>query len=91
MKLAVDLIVGGIDNKYNTAIIVSSDTDLVSAIDWVRKRLRKKIEYIGFSFPQTEFYESTKPTKTIIYNSDVQRVLVESDLMRFVKKNLFNN
>jgi len=38
VKLATDLIVGAVDNKYDTAIVVSSDGDLVPAIDWVRLR-----------------------------------------------------
>lgn len=89
VKIAVDLIAGALDSKYDAAIIVGSDTDLVPAIDWVRKRLKKKVEYIGFSFPQTDSHEATKPTKTMIYNTDVQRVLIESDLRPFIKKNLF--
>lgn len=89
VKLAVDLLVGAFDDKYDTAIIVSSDSDLVPAVDWVRKRLQKKVEYIGFSVPQTNNYEATKPTKTMIYNSDVQRVLIESDIKPFIKKTLF--
>lgn len=93
VKMAVDLMVGSIDSKYDTAIVVSSDTDLVPAIDWVRKRQKKKVEYIGFSVPyinpKTGADESTRPTKTLIYNSDVQRVLVESDIKPFIKKNLF--
>lgn len=89
VKIAVDLIAGAIDNKYDTAVIVSSDADLTPAIDWVRKHLQKKVEYIGFSLPQTTIHESTKPTKTMIYNSDIQRVLVESDIKPFIRKNLF--
>ncbi len=83
--MAVDLIAGALDDKYDTAIVVSSDTDLVPAVDWVRKRLKKRVEYIGFSMPETSRYEATKPTKTMIYNSDVQRVLIESDLKAFVR------
>jgi len=89
VKMAVDLMVGSIDDKYDTAIVVSSDTDLVPAIDWVRKRQKKKVEYIGFSIPcvnpKTGVDESTRPPKTMIYNSDVQRVLVESDMKPFIK------
>ena len=44
VKIATDLIVGAIDEKYDTAILVSSDTDLIPAMDWVRNRKRKKIE-----------------------------------------------
>lgn len=86
VKMAVDMLAGALDDRYDTAIVVSSDTDLVPAVDWVRKRLRKKVEYIGFSVPQTDMYEATKPTKTMIYNSDVQRVLIESDIRPFIKK-----
>lgn len=91
VKMAVDLIAGGLDKKYDIGIVVSSDTDLVPAIDWVRKRLNKKIEYIGFSVPKNNFYEATKPIKTMIYNSDLQRVLIESDIKPFIKKNLFKS
>ena len=91
VKMAVDLIAGSLDKKYDIGIIVSSDTDLVPAIDWVRKRLKKKIEYIGFSIPQNNQYEATRPIKTMIYNSDVQRVLIESDMKHFIKKNLFQS
>jgi len=86
VKLAVDLMVGAIDDKYDTAIVISSDTDLVPAIDWIRKRKKKRVEYIGFSIPETKNHKATKPTKTMIYNSDVQRVLVESDIRKFVTK-----
>ena len=85
VKIAVDLIAGAIDNKYDTAIVVSSDADLVPAIDWIRKRRKKKVEYIGFSIQKTNTREATKPTKTMIYNSDIQRVLVESDIKPFIK------
>ena len=44
VKLAIDLIVGAVDNQYDTAIIVSSDADLVPAIDWIRYRMKKKVE-----------------------------------------------
>lgn len=86
VKMAVDLIAGALDKKYDTAIIVSSDTDLVPAIDWIRKRLKKKVEYISFSVLQTKNYDATKPTKTLIYNSDIQRVFIESDIKPFIKK-----
>lgn len=84
VKLATDLIVGAIDNQYDTAIVVSSDTDLVPAIDWVRHRMKKKVEYIGFSVPVENHPEaSTKPTSSLIARTDVQRVLVETDIRKF--------
>lgn len=89
VKLATDLIVGAVDNQYDTAVVVSSDTDLVPAIDWVRHRYHKKIEYIGFSiknkFPSKE---DTKPSPTMIRYTDIQRVLTESDLSHFTQPKL---
>jgi len=82
VKLATDLIAGAVDNKYDTAIIVSSDGDLIPAIDWVRNRKNKKIEYIGFSIEDKNY--NTKPLQSMITHSDIQRILVKSDLMKFV-------
>jgi len=89
VKLVTDLFIGAIDNQYDTAIIVSSDTDLVPAIDSLRHRLRKKIEYIGFSIPDPEDpTKSTTPLPSMIPRTDVQRTLIESDLRQFVKPKL---
>lgn len=86
VKLAVDLIVGAVDNKYDTIIIISSDTDIIPAIDWVQNRFsNKRIEYIGFSIPnKTEPWKAIQPTLALVKKSDVQRILIESDLRKFV-------
>ena len=85
VKIVTDLFVGAMDNKYDTAIIVSSDTDLVPAIDSLRNRLKKKMEYIGFSIPdQNNPKNSTTPTLSLTARTDVQRVLIESDLRKFI-------
>lgn len=84
VKLATDLIVGAIDNQYDTAIVVSSDADLVPAIDWVRFRQKKKIEYIGFSLLDHSKGEPTRPLQTMISKTDIQRILTESDLKPFI-------
>lgn len=86
VKLATDLIVGSVDNQYDTAIVVSSDADLVPAIDWVRYRQKKKIEYIGFSLIDNSKNEPTRPLQTMISKTDIQRVLIESDLKPFITK-----
>jgi len=84
VKIATDMIAGAVDDKYDTAIIVSSDTDLVPAIDWIRKRCNKRVEYIGFSMkPRNEGDESVRPTQALIRHSDGQRILVESDIRKF--------
>lgn len=89
VKLAADLIIGAMDDKYDSAVLVSSDTDLVPAIDIVRHRFKKKVEYIGFSILGDENYEFTRPIKRMIYSTDIQRVLVKEDIKPFVIKNLF--
>lgn len=90
VKLATDLIVFAVDNKYDTTIVVNSDTDLIPAMDWVRSRYKKKIEYIGFSIiSKNPKQESTKPLSSMIVRSDIQRTLIESDLNKFIQKALF--
>lgn len=91
VKLATDLIVGAVDNQYETAIVVSSDSDLIPAIDWVRNRTEKKIEYVGFSIPDENNPEnSTIPIITLITKTDIQRILIKSDLQPFIKYSLFD-
>lgn len=86
VKIVTDLFMGALDNKYDTAIIVSSDTDLVPAIDCLRNRLKKKVEYIGFSIvdPKDE-RNSTKATFAMMQRTDIQRILIESELRNFIK------
>ncbi|HUS50180.1 MAG TPA: NYN domain-containing protein [Candidatus Paceibacterota bacterium] len=48
VKIAVDLIIGAVDNLYDTAILVSSDTDLIPAIKYIKYK-GKRLEYVGFS------------------------------------------
>jgi len=86
VKLASDLLIGALDDKFDIAIVVSSDSDLTPAFDIVRKRFNKKIEYVSFSsmaLPDLKIYEELKPTRTMIYNSDIQRIIPVSDLNCF--------
>ena len=53
VKLATDLIVGAVDDQYDVAIVVSSDSDLVPAIDWGSVsafKKRKKLNMLDFPF-----------------------------------------
>ncbi len=85
VKIATDMVVAALDDKCETIIVVSSDTDLVPMLDIIRFRFKKRIEYIGFSIPDsTGKGNDTKPTKSLIDRSDVQRVLIESDIKKFI-------
>ncbi len=84
VKIATDLVAGALDDKYDIVILVSSDTDLVPMIDWIRFRLKKKVEYVGFSIPDTSGNgNDVRPTQALISRTDIQRVLVESDIRKF--------
>lgn len=48
VKIAVDMVVGAADNIYDTAILISSDTDLIPALKYIKYKERG-LEYIGFS------------------------------------------
>lgn len=79
VKIAIDLVIGAAEDKYDTAIIVSSDTDLVPAIKYVQTK-GKKVEYIGFSF---------KPSVALVKESDIPRLLAPDDLSKFKEDTLF--
>jgi uncharacterized LabA/DUF88 family protein len=48
VQIAIDVVTGAADDLYDTAVIVSSDTDLVPAVKYVRAK-GKQVEYVGFS------------------------------------------
>jgi len=89
VMLATDLIVGAVEDVYDIAIIISSDADLIPAIKWVRETKNKQIIYIGFSIADKDNQNnSSRPLSSMIQNTDFQRVLVEADLVRFIKQDL---
>jgi len=48
VQIAIDLVIGAVENAYDVAIVVSSDTDLIPAVKYVRSK-NKIVEYVGFS------------------------------------------
>lgn len=74
VKIAVDLVAGCYENKFDTAILVSSDTDLIPAIKKVRGQ-QKKMEVVGFK---------NKPIFGLIYQGqkyhELDRKFLESCL-----------
>lgn len=75
VKIATDLIVGAYEDTYDTAILVSSDTDLIPAIAKVRQ-LGKAIEYIGFGH---------KPSFGLQAHATLSRLLIRDELLPFAK------
>jgi uncharacterized LabA/DUF88 family protein len=74
VKIDIDIVIDGIEDKYDTAIIVSSDTDLIPAIKYVQSK-GKKVEYIGFS---------NHSSIGLIKECDAQRVLGNVELTPFI-------
>jgi len=74
VKLSLDLVIGAVDNLYDTAIVISSDTDLIPAIKYVRKAKNKKIEYVGFG---------AMPSFGMIKESSTSRIFSDTDLFPF--------
>lgn len=73
VKIAVDLLVGAYENHYDTAFLISSDTDLIPAIRKVRD-LGKKVEYIGFEH---------RPSSALKRDASSFRLLKKEDVERF--------
>ncbi|MCL5016379.1 MAG: NYN domain-containing protein [Patescibacteria group bacterium] len=77
VKISIDLVIEAIEDLYDTAILISSDTDLIPALQYVRRK-NKKIEYIGFSHA---------PSFGIQKNVNFSRLLLPSDIMNFKEGN----
>lgn len=74
VKLAVDLLVGAYDDIWDTAILISSDSDLNPAIKKV-KHLSKNVEYVGFSH---------NPCYSLQKVSTLSRLLIKEDLNELI-------
>ena len=75
VKIAVDLVIGAVDDIYDVAILISSDTDLIPAVKYVKYR-SKKMEYVGFSHA---------PSFAMIRNSNLTTLLKSEDVNNFIK------
>ena len=74
--------VGAVDNIYDTAIVVSSDTDLIPAIKYIRKAKKKTVEYIGFGTKNGDD-KRRQPSFGMIKESSVSRIFSQIDLVQF--------
>jgi len=72
VKIAVDMIIGAIENKYDTAILVSSDTDLIPAIKYIKYK-GKKLEYVGFSHAPSLGIQKYANFSILLRLEDVER------------------
>jgi uncharacterized LabA/DUF88 family protein len=81
VKIAVDLVVGAADNMYDTAILVSSDTDLIPAVKYLKYK-GKKFEYIGFSHSPSVGIQKFADFSILFTLEDINRFkIVESKMI----------
>lgn len=76
VKIATDLLVGAYEDLYDDAIVISSDTDLLPAMQKV-KELKKNVEYVGFGH-QPALALQTAATRS--------RLLLIEELSKFISK-----
>ena len=73
VKLGIDMVIGAADDIYDTAILITSDTDLIPAIKYIRNGKGKNVEYVGFS---------ANPSLGMI-NSATPRIFSKGDIEQF--------
>lgn len=76
VKIAIDILIGAYENLYDKVILLSSDTDLLPAIQKAVE-IGKTIQYVGFSH---------KPSFALIRHARPAKLLTIEDLLPFVKK-----
>lgn len=74
VKLATDLLLGACQDKYDQAFVVSSDSDLIPAIEGAQE-MGKVITYVGFKHQPS--YSHTQNTKRSL-------LLTKSDILQFI-------
>ena len=79
VKIAVDLIVGAVDDLYDTAILISSDTDLIPAIRYVKYK-NKKIEYVGFAHAPSLGIQKYANFSILLLSRDIEKFKEKTSL-----------
>lgn len=78
VRLAVDIVTQAYDKQYDTAFVVSSDTDLIPAIQKAKAH-KREIVHIGFEH---------QPSLALIRYASRTRVITRKDVERFAAKKL---
>lgn len=76
VRMAVDIVAGASEDKYDTALLISSDTDLIPAVEYAQRK-GKKIEYIGFA---------DQPSFGMIKACKLRRLLISEEIEQFINR-----
>lgn len=74
VRIGIDLVEGAYENRYDTAILISSDGDLAPAVEMVARK-NKKIEVVGFEH---------KPSYALIQKANLYRSVKKIELEQFI-------
>lgn len=72
VKLALDIALGAVDNEYDVAVLISSDTDILPAITQAQLR-GKTVEYVGFAH---------RPSHAMLASCDTRKLLTKDLLSK---------
>lgn len=78
VQIATDMLIGAYENYYDTAILLSSDTDIIPAIKKI-KFMGKGVEYIGFAH---------KPSFGLQKYATLSRLLIKEEIEPFIFKSV---
>lgn len=74
VRIGIDLVEGAYEDRYDRAILISSDGDLAPAVEMVTRK-GKKVEIVGFEH---------KPSYSLIQKTNIYHSIKKSDLVRFL-------
>ncbi|MFA5821236.1 MAG: NYN domain-containing protein [Candidatus Gracilibacteria bacterium] len=80
VRIGIDLVEGAYEDRYDRAILISSDGDLAPAVEMVIRK-GKKVEIVGFEH---------KPSYSLIQKTNTYHSIKKSDLEKFVPQKKSN-
>ena len=66
VKLAINMLLDGLNNKYDVALLFSGDADFCPAVRYIVKQLNKEVVYCHFPSPKTNELMQTCSGKRLI-------------------------
>lgn len=78
VRLAVDIVTMAQAKKYDIGIVISSDTDLIPAMQ-AAQRLKRQIMYVGFEH---------QPSLALIRQADRSRLLTRQEAAHYIQSSL---
>lgn len=79
VRIGVDIAIGASEDYYDTAYVVSSDSDLIPAIDHAIRSGRKEVVYVGFDIKGSYF------SNHLVKRSSTAKIIKKENLKKFEK------